>query len=157
MGEKRSIFSATLGQVERRLDQLTNPTFDRGTVEVLLSGIMGLMKAEIGANAEINRLAKELAEAHNEIDELNEAIDGYEAEAITGRMTMAALRNENRMLYEQLAACGCRAMKPLPLVKPLEYRADDDPLNGMIADEERKRRMGSQLLKRALPDHFQGD
>ena len=144
------IFGATLGQVEHRLEQLTNPVFERGMVEVLMKGIKDLL-------VERASLAMELAEAHNEIDELNEAIDGYEAEAITGRMTMAALRNENRMLYEQLAACGCRAMKPLPLVKPLEYRADDEPLNGMIADEERKRRMGFQLLKRALPDHFQGD
>ena len=138
MGEKRSIFSATLGQVERRLDQLTNPTFDRGTVEVLLSGIMGLMKAEIGANAEINRLAKELAEAHNEIDELNEAIDGYEAEAITARMTMAALRNQLTMARTNLDNGGLKLVRQHPMQPHVD-------------------RLRAEMLMRALPDHFQGD
>jgi chromosome segregation ATPase len=96
------IFGATLGQVEHRLEQLTNPVFERGMVEVLMKGIKDLL-------VERASLAMELAEAHNEIDSQAEAIDGYEEElaedaALIERSTamIDRLTAENRNLHNQL-------------------------------------------------------
>jgi len=125
------IFGATLGQVEHRLEQLTNPVFERGMVEVLMKGIKDLL-------VERASLAMELAEAHNEIDELNEAIDGYEAEAITARMTMAALRNQLTMARTNLDNGGLKLVRQHPMQPHVD-------------------RLRAEMLMRALPDHFQGD
>ena len=125
------IFGATLGQVEHRLEQLTNPVFERGMVEVLMKGIKDLL-------VERASLAMELAEAHNEIDELNEAIDGYEAEAITARMTMAALRNQLAMARANLDNGGLKLVRQHPMQPHVD-------------------RLRAEMLMRALPDHFQGD
>ena len=96
------IFGATLGQVEHRLEQLTNPVFERGMVEVLMKGIKDLL-------VERASLAMELAEVHNEIDSQAEAIDGYEEElaedaALIERSTamIDRLTAENRNLHNQL-------------------------------------------------------
>ena len=85
-------FEVTLSGVKHRLEQLTRPTFDRATVEELVNEI-GRLKCR-----ERNVVAQALAEAHNEIDRLNEAIDEYEAEAAEDRRAIALLQGQRRMV-----------------------------------------------------------
>jgi hypothetical protein len=157
-----AVFRSTLAEVEHRLEQLTNPVFERGTVEVLMSGIKELMKAD---QAEINRLAKELAEAHNEIDSQAEAIDGYEQELAEDSVamdramaTITKLTQENRNLHNQLTMARTNLGNGgLRLVGSRTVGGNGlQPFTTRQATPAEER-MAAQLLRRALPDHFQGD
>jgi len=120
-----SEFDLTLAKVSRRLDQLTRPTFDRATVEELLTEITRLRN-----EPHRNHVAKELAWRDNHIDELQEQIDDlqedHDEELLAAGRRIHELELLNTRLGEanQALAAQLGMLVPKPLFRaPTEAEA----------------------------------
>jgi hypothetical protein len=113
-----SEFDLTLAKVSRRLDQLTRPTFDRATVEELLTEITRLRN-----EPHRNHVAKELAWRDNHIDDLQEDHD-EELLAAGRRIHELELLNTRLGEANQALAAQLGMLVPKPLFRaPTEAEA----------------------------------